>query len=652
MLPMRYWHYFCLLTCVALLIISQPLAIQATPIELATQQPLPPLDAKEVEAFFDGLMAAQLEIHRIPGATVALVQNGEVLFAKGYGYTNLEERTPVVADRTLFRPGSVSKLFVWTAVMQLVEEGRLDLNADVNRYLTAFQIPATLRPAQGKAFPEPITLAHLMAHTAGFEEIGLGTFVRTAAEIPPLAEHLQRNMPARVRPPGVISAYSNYGVALAGHIVSQVAEMPFEQYVEERIFAPLQMDRSTFRQPLPPSLQADLATGYLLTGGQNEGRDFEYIPPAPAGSLSTTATDMANFMLAHLQNGRLGDARILQEATAQEMHQQHFTHDPRVNGFAHGFIESTLNGQHIIGHSGDTIYFHSGLMLLPDHQLGLFFSYNGSNGPFARMNTERAFMDHYFPAPLNQPTASADFATQAARVTGTYAAARNNQSTPEKLNALFSSITVQPGTANELIATLGTPAFFTFRFTQQEPLVYTPAEIPPSTMGNLVFRADAQGNITHLFAQNNPTTAFLRVPWYAAPSFNLSLLGLCLLLFLTVLVGGPVAFWVNRQLKRPRSWGITLAGWMAGLLSLLSLAFVIVLMTVFSNPEIVYGLPPAVDFLFFLPWVIALLAAGMVIGTILTWAQRYWGWLRRLHYTLTTLAALAFVWFMVYWNLL
>ena len=171
---MKSWLYFFLSLSIALLTIGQPLAIQAAPIQVTTQQPLPPLDATEVEAFFDGLMAAQLEIHHIPGATVALVQNGELLLAKGYGYANLEARTPVVANRTLFRPGSVSKLFVWTAVMQLVEEGKLDLNADVNSYLTAFQIPAT--------FPEPITLAHLMAHTAGFEEIGLGTFVRWTVE--------------------------------------------------------------------------------------------------------------------------------------------------------------------------------------------------------------------------------------------------------------------------------------------------------------------------------------------------------------------------------------------------------------------------------------------------------------------------------------
>ncbi|MEZ4660843.1 MAG: serine hydrolase [Caldilineaceae bacterium] len=608
-------------------------------------QTAPTLEPAEVEAFFDGLMAAQLESDHIPGATVAVVQNGEVILAQGYGYANLAERTPVAADRTLFRSGSISKLFVWTAVMQQVEAGKLDLNADVNTYLSAFQIPNT--------YPEPITLAHLMAHTPGFEEIGLGTFVRTADDLPSLEDHLAHNMPKRVRPPGVLSAYSNYGAALAGYIVSQVAGMPFEQYMDEKIFAPLRMTHSTFQQPLPSPLQADLATGYLYRGGKNEPRDFEYIPPAPAGALSTTATDMANFMIAHLQNGRFEDAHILQEETAVTMHEQSFTHDPRVSGFAHGFIESTLNGQRIIGHGGDTIYFHSELMLLPEQNAGLFVSYSGSASPLAVMNTQRAFMDHYFPAPVAPKAAPpANFADQAARVSGSYMAARGNQSTPEKLNALFSALTVQPGADDELVATLGAPAIFTWRYAQQEPLIYTSADTPPSIAGDLVFRTDTQGNVTQLFVQNNPTTAFLRMPWYAAPSFNFTLLGSAFFLFLTVLIGGLIAWRVNWRLRMLRTWGMTMAGWLAGLMSLLSIGFVFVLISIFSNPEIVFGLPPSVESLFLLPWVLALLALGMAICTVLAWRHRYWGWPRRLHYTLTTVAALGFVWFLAFWRLI
>jgi hypothetical protein len=218
-----------------------------------------------------------------------------------------------------------------------------------------------------------------------------------------------------------------------------------------------------------------------VIGDQQEAQGFEYIPPAPAGALSATATDLANFMIAHLQNGRFGEARILQEATAQAMHRQHFTHDPRVNGFAHGFMESTLNGQRLLMHGGDTIYFHSILVLLPEKNVGFFVSYNGSTGALAVFNTLRAFMDHYFPAPASDTPASAvDFTERAQAVIGSYIAARSNQSTPEKIAGLLGAVTIQAGEDNELVASLGAPAEFTFRYVEREPLVYTPSDIPPS----------------------------------------------------------------------------------------------------------------------------------------------------------------------------
>jgi len=139
------------------------------------------LDPAELGPFFDGLIAAQLDAYNVPGATVSVVQDGKLIFARGYGYANTGQRTPVVADRTLFRPGSVSKLFVWTAVMQLAEQGKLDLNADVNTYLKDFKIPPT--------YSQPITLSNLMTHTPGFEEQGLGTFVRSR-DFKPLDEYL------------------------------------------------------------------------------------------------------------------------------------------------------------------------------------------------------------------------------------------------------------------------------------------------------------------------------------------------------------------------------------------------------------------------------------------------------------------------------
>ena len=212
-------------------------------VSLAQAGDPPALDAAELETFFDGLMTAQLAAAHIPGATVAVVAEGEVLLAKGYGYADWEQRTPVRGDQTLFRPGSISKLFTWTAVMQLVEAGEIELDADVNTYLD-FELPAT--------YPEPITLYDLMAHTPGFEDQGTGLFLRDPADLPPLETYLKENVPARVYPPGEIGAYSNYGSAVAGYIVERVSGEPFEDYIARHILEPLGMTRSTFRSPRRP----------------------------------------------------------------------------------------------------------------------------------------------------------------------------------------------------------------------------------------------------------------------------------------------------------------------------------------------------------------------------------------------------------------
>lgn len=637
-------HLFVGITVFALVLLN---ILTSRSVQAATQaQPALPLQAAEVEAFLDGLIDAQLEAYHLPGATVAVVQDGALLLAKGYGYADVASRKPVVADQTLFRPGSISKLLIWTAVMQLVEAGQLDLDADVNTYVTDFKIPST--------YPEPITLAHLLTHTPGFEERGEGLFLRAAAEKLPLADYLQRYMPARVRPPGTLTAYSNYGTTLAGYIIEQVTGMPYEQYIEEKILQPLQMTRSTFRQPLPPALAPDMAVGYLYSGGQYQPRDFEVVQASPAGALSATATDMANFMLAHLQNGRFGDTRILQEATAKKMHEQLFTNDPRVNGFAHGFIEATLNGQKLLWHAGDTIFFHSTLVLVPEHNLGFFVSYNGATGSLAYMSTMRAVMDHYFPVSVTvAPAPISDAVAQAQRVAGSYVAARSNQSGVEKVANLFQLLNVQPLANGELLVSMGTPAQLTMRYVATEPLVYVPVDVPPSIFGNLVFRADAQGQVTHLFQQNNPTTAYLKAPWYAAGSFNFALLGIALLLFLITVIGGLVALWLRWRYHEARTWGAQLAAWSAGLLSLLSVTFLVIFVSTVSNIEnIAFGMPVWFTTLMLLPWVVTGLAVLMLIFTPAVWARRYWSLPRRLHYTLLLLSSAAFVWWMYFWNLL
>jgi CubicO group peptidase (beta-lactamase class C family) len=375
------------------------------------------LTAPDVEAWLDGFMPVALARGGFAGAVVVVVKDGAVLCEKGYGYADIEQRMPVDPRKTLFRPGSVSKLFTWTAVMQLVEAGKLDLDADVNRYLD-FQIP----PREGK----PITLRHLMTHTPGFEETIRG-LITASPSGRSLGEELKRWVPTRVFEAGTTPAYSNYGAALAGYIVERVSHEPFEAYVEAHIFAPLGMHDSTFVEPLPARLLPQMSKGYEIRS-KPPGK-FEFVSVPPAGSLSATGDDMAKFMIAHLENGRFGEAKILEPATARQMHETLTRLMAPLNGIALGFYQQDINGHRVIAHGGDTNYFHSSLELFPDDHVGLYLSLNsaGSQVGWTRLALFEQFADRYFPSSVTDPVVDDATARAHARVVaGHYIGARGS----------------------------------------------------------------------------------------------------------------------------------------------------------------------------------------------------------------------------------
>lgn len=613
------------------------------------------LSAADLAAFLDGAMAAHMPAQEIPAAVVAVVKDGQLLFSRGYGFADREKRTPVDPARTLFRPGSVSKLFTWTAVMQLHERGQLDLDADVNTYLKDFQIPAT--------FPEPITMKHLMTHTPGFEDGALGfLFVRDASKIVPLSQSLAAHIPLRVRPPGTYSSYSNFGTALAGLIVANISGMTFEEYVEKNIFAPLGMEHSTFREPLPPAIAADMATGYKHESGIYKPQDFEFIANfGPAGALSSSAEDMARFMIAHLQNGRFGDKRILEEATAKKMHSQIYTLDPRLPGMAYGFYETRLNGQRIIGHGGDTLWFHTDLALLPEHNVGLYVSYV-THGGRARLELLKGFLDRYFPQPDAPPPAKpADFKERGRRFAGAYRFTRHNWSTIEKLTALASTLSVSVTDKGTLqLSGLGeNPA----QFVEVEPLLFQQLD----GWHTLAFKEGEGGEITHMFIGMLPFMPTYRVPWYEAPPVGFLPVILGLLLCVTTLISAFYHWRLARHAVYPEGaegtrraapsiaarWAIRLAV----LTALLTIIFAIGLIAVVQagQDDLIYELPRSLTAVLVLPHITALLSLVIFFFALLSWLRaRDWGWrfFRRLHYSLFALAMLALTWFYAHWNLL
>ncbi|PTL82085.1 serine hydrolase [Vitiosangium sp. GDMCC 1.1324] len=613
-------------TCLPVLVLVLALAAPA-------RAEVPPRDdTASWESRVDSLVTRQLTAYRIPGATVAVVRDGRVVLARGYGDADAEHHTPVEAARTLFRVASIGKLFVWTAVMQLAEQGRLDLDADINTYLGDVRIPAT--------YPQPITLAHLMAHTGGFE-----AHERLWAEgTPPdsLATYLKQRMPARVRPPGELSAYSDYGTSLAEHIVEQVSGQPFEQYLQANVLEPLGMKRTLFRRTVPPELATDVALGHALEHGSPRAQPLEQVVVASSGSMLTTATDLTRFMLAHLQGGQDEGHRILREDTVRRMHRQHFTHDPRLSGWAHGFMEFQLNGHRLIGHTGDAYLFHSLLVLMPERRMGLFVSYNGPGekdaAQRARMELLRALPDHDNPdPPANVLTVTKDFAGRAARFEGGYQTTWRAYGTAEASLGWRQEIHVRDGGDGTLH--IREPGNAPRRWTEVEPHLFRPAE-DVSSPERVAFREDAQGHITHLFFQNRPTEAYERVPWYETSAFTHGLLAVCAALFALAVLGGVLY-------RSPAT------GWLAaiGLLHLLFLTGFTLLVR--HHSELDYGDTPR---LLEASRACALGATVLTPGA-LVWSARAW-WKRsgtralRLSLTGATLASLAFAAWLHHWHLL
>ena len=454
--------------------------------------------ASEVEDFFDDAINHQLETAHIVSAAVAVVMDGEIIFTNGYGYTNLAENKLATPDETIFRIGSVSKMFVWVAVLQLVEQGKLDLDTDINGYLTDIQIPDT--------FPQPITLTHLMTHTAGFEEPILEYVGLNEEDVQPLAEVMYSYMPPRLRPPGEMISYSNYGAGLAAYIVEQVSGMQFEQYVQQNIFTPLHMTHSTFAQPLPSHLAPAMAVGYSYNdtdgtyqiGGTIQRGDFEYLGLAPGGAMSSTAEDMGKFVMALLEQSSGNDILSL----GIDSFQQQFTNDVRLDGFAHGFFEYHINGQYILRHGGNLELFDANIVLLPDQNVGYFSVFCGSDATGKGRQLLMSFMDHFYPEDAQEvPVLLEGSQERANRVAGFYASNRRDEATFEEFGWGLYEVTANPD---------GTIEVFGIRHIEIEPLIFRAVNMPEM----LVFREDESGHITHMLSAHG---SFERLAWYEVP---------------------------------------------------------------------------------------------------------------------------------------
>lgn len=599
----------------------------------------------DVEAFLDGFMPMQLERENIAGAVVLIVKNNQVLFAKGYGYADVKSKKPVTVDATLFRPGSISKLFTWTAVMQLVEQGKVDLDHPVNEYID-FKIPDT--------FGKPVTVRNLMTHTPGFQETEKDLLSGEQLASEPVGQYLRDHMPAQIFPPGTTPAYSNYGAALAGYIVQRVSGEKFDDYIRDHIFKPLDMNHSTFTQPLPADLKPLMSSGY--EEGSGKAKPFEFLAPAyaPAGSLSSTAADISHFMMAHLSDGKYGNAQILKPETVKLMHSRAFGLSDALDGMCLGFYEESRNGHRIIGHGGDTVYFHSDLHLIQDANLGFFVSYNsaGKGQISPRSALWYKFLDRYFPY---QPPTIPEPATakqDASSLAGYYMSSRRSQTNFLDFGNAIDQTKVVPNDDGS-ITIEGFKGFNgeVKKWREIGPMLFREID----GQDKVAFKKDANSNWE--LAISFPAIAFQEVHGLTTKIANQILIGFMIVVLALALLTWPVAaiarkhYGIGLALARDHH-RLRLLARVVCALQILFFAVLFVGLSFADNPSFFSDKTDIWILLWEILGVIA--AAGVLIVVyyaVRCWAEGRWVW-TRIFETAIALACVIFVFLAVRWHMI
>jgi CubicO group peptidase (beta-lactamase class C family) len=544
---------------------------------------------------------------------------------------------------TLFRPGSISKTFTWTAVMQLFEQGKLDLDADMRNYLNDVVVPET--------FSQPITMNHLMAHSPGFEVLSAGGLGNDPETVAGFRDFMRHHQPKRVRPPGVVSSYSNYGTALAGMAVADLTGMAFESYVDQHIFQPLDMNDSTFRElwtnlerePMPQRLAENRSPGYTWTNGGFAAHPMEFIHKmGPAGSMSTTATDMARWMLLHLGGGTLDGVQILAPETARLMHRQHFNHDPAVPGMAHGFMEYRIPGYRAFGHAGGTSFFVSQMVMVPELGFGLFASSNSRGGANVVMDLPALVVDRFFPGPENPKVVDppSDSDPRNKRLAGTYVTTRRSYTAIAKIG-IIESPTVVSLTDDGFLVTSSSGE--SQRWVESAPLTFR--EVDGHEV--LKFVEDEHGRIIR-FLTDKPYFVMDRAGPLEKPSTVYVLVGLSVIAGL----GALIAAWYRRKQPIEQSGSERCSSLVLTLAALCWLVFFPALILGLSS----MGSPHYPSPLLVTSLVIALIGAAltMVSAVLLypVWSRRSWPVGRRLRHTAIVLIFVDLVFLLYGYNVI
>ncbi len=605
------------------------------------------LEKADLEAFFDGVVPLQLERSDVAGATVLVTKDGQEFLKKGYGFSDLAKKKPVDPGNTIFRLASISKLFTWISVMQLVEQGKLDLDTDVNRYID-FQIT----PAFGK----PMTLRNLMTHTGGFEEEIRDILLVDSKKMISLREYLIENQPRRMYPPGEISAYSNYGVGLGGYVVEHVSGQPFEQYVAEHIFQPLGMTHSSFGQPATPEHSPFESEGYK-DSTEKPVVGFEIFSPAPAGGVSSTAGDMGRFGQALLNGGELDGHRILSAKSLEAMWTRQFAASEAMPAMCTGFYQVWRNGLHFVGHNGDLIAFHSMFLLEPKEKLILFVSYN-SAGSARKTRTEllNDFADRYYPY-REDPAFQKISNEELKAITGTYQVTRRADSTKTKLTGLTQQ--AQATLDKEGILKIEDEKDLRGHVLKWKPIgkdIWQEAE----GQNRIQAIRDRAGKIVRI-AVAFPGVQYERVPWYENSNLILPLLCVSLAILLLIVVASLVRLGRRILFSKRSAWQAQPGTvWLTTGARLAAFAWVILASATFA---LIYSLesqtvPPSHStdkYFVMLNWATGIaifLSVFAGVASLGIWTRADLRPISHIKFSLVAAACLFLTWFSIHWNII
>lgn len=607
------------------------------------------LDSEAVRDFTDARLPELMEEQGIPGATVSVVQGGEQLLATGYGRPSLESDTPVDAEATAFHTGSVGKSFTAAAALQLVADGAIDLHTDVNDYLPeTAHVPDT--------YPgDPVTLHHLLAHTAGFEEHREGSVAEDPDDALPLAEYVPWAMPERVYPPGRYDAYSNFGFTLVGYLVEEVSGQPFAEYVDEHVFTPLGMDSTSFQIQ-----QADLpddqgvTTNYMLGP---EGERFEGEPvtanETPGGFAYSTGPDMARFMTALLDEGRLDGEQALAPGTAAMLDRQAEMH-PDVAAMGYGTYDRYTSDPRVVGAFGNLMGANAEYALVPEQDLGIFVAVNSDADAGMGDAAWTRFVDEFLAEFADvergvDATERIDMSQEElARYDGGYHAGRVSFSETSSLMAILGSY--RPARAEDGALRMSCSS------AMEDQLWYP--------VGDGLFHSadgeewagfiEADGAVVGFVCDQVPMHPYVRAEGWQTPFPYLAAAALAVALILSMLAW-PIAALVRRLRGRSRpevARGARNARRLAAVTGLATGAALVGTVVLLTSPEMaqmaftgearIAGIPLAVVVPF---------TVGVVVATVFSWIRRWWGMAARIHYSLIAAAFVVVLWVAHHFNL-